>query len=374
MTYKNIALLLFSLLAFNSATADTLAINPDHPQSYTVVKGDTLWDISSKFLSEPWRWPELWKNNPQIENPHLIYPGDTLSLVYQDGQPTMQLRRGGLATYKLSPLVRTAVLDRAVPTIPIDVISPFMERAMIVGEGELDSAPYILSAQDGRVIAGAGDTVYARGMRDDDSTIDFGVFRQGPAYKSYRSNGTEVLGYEALHIGDVRLMRNGDPATLVVTSSRRELIQGDRLVALGRTGISRNFVPRLPDSDITGNIIAVVDGVSQIGQYHTVVIDRGTDDGLETGHVLGIFQSGIVVRDNYANVNQHGGEPGPLLDMVNNLADFMQLRKKQGSEEVRLPEERAGVLMVIRPYERVSYALVMETTRQIAINDSVRRP
>jgi len=377
MSYKNIALFVMAALLCLPVSADTLTLNPDHPEKYVVQKGDTLWDISGRFLNEQWRWPELWNNNPQIENPHLIYPGDELSVVFRDGQPALQVRRAGAAgmtadagSVKLSPSVRESALKQAVPTIPIDAISPFLSRPMVVGEDELDAAPYVLSAQDGRVVAGAGDTIYARGLSDD-AAVDYGIFRRGKPYINERVSRTDVLGYEALHIGDARLTRGGDPSTLVVVRSSREVLDGDRLVPVETTGFNRNFKPRVPAGEIEGNIIAVVDGVSQIGQFQVVVIDRGSNDGLEPGHVLGIFQSGIVVRDRHAKTEPEG-KPDALLDLANNVAKFF--RKSERSEEVELPEERAGVLMVFRTYERVSYALVMETSRPARRYDTVRRP
>ncbi len=337
--------LVLALLMSPGLLADTVALQPDHPDRYVVKKGDTLWDISSTFLQDPWRWPEIWHVNPQIENPHLIYPGDIIALVFgADGTPQLQLLRGR-QTVKLSPKVRSTPLREAIPPIPMDAIAQFLDnsRAVLTQE-ELDSAPYIVESMDSHLIAGTGDHIYVRSVPDRSSTR-FNVYRPGIAYQ--RPGSEEVLGYEALYVGDATLQRTGDPATLELSRTVRETLIGDRLLPVGEEEIQQNFFPQPPANNVDGQILKVIDGVSQIGQYQIVVIDLGTQDGMEQGTVLAVFQRGENVRD-----------------VVTKVPD----------QRVKLPDERSGLVMVFRPFEKVSYALVMSATRAIHINDAVRNP
>lgn len=337
--------LVLSLLLSPALLADTVALQPDHPDRYVVKKGDTLWDISSVFLQDPWRWPEIWHVNPQIENPHLIYPGDIIALVFgADGAPQLQLLRGR-RTVKLSPKVRSTPLGEAIPPIPMDAIAQFLDnsRAVLTQE-ELDNAPYIVESMDSHLIAGTGDKIYVRSVPDR-STTRFNVYRPGTAYK--RPGSEEVLGYEALYVGDATLQRVGDPATLELSRTVRETLIGDRLLPVGEEEIQQNFFPHPPAGEVDGQILKVIDGVSQIGQFQVVVIDLGSEDGMDAGTVLAVFQRGANIRDVVA---------------------------EKADQRVKLPDERSGIVMVFRPFERVSYALVMSATRAIHINDAVRNP
>lgn len=329
-------------LCVGLAVAATPELRPDHPDSYEVVKGDTLWDISGKFLRYPWFWPEIWQVNPQIANPHLIYPGDVLTLVYVDGKPQLMLQRGG--TVKLSPRIRTSPLEDAIPTIPMETIRPFLVGAQVVSQEEIDAAPYIVASVGEHIIAGAGDRVYVRKVEDDTQTR-FNIFRPGGPYIDPQTQ--EVLGYEAIHVGQADLQRTGDPATLMLATTTREAIDGDRLLPIPEEPVRPYFMPRVPEQEVEGQIISVYDGVTQIGQYHTVVINRGIRDGLEPGHVLAVYQAGNVIEDPVT--------PDPR-------------------DTVQLPDERAGVAMVYRTFDRVSLALIMRATQAIHVLDKVRNP
>lgn len=336
--------------AAEPATAESsVALNPAHPDDYTVVKGDTLWDISARFLSKPWLWPEVWYANPQIKNPHLIYPGDVISLVYVDGQPQLRLRRGSAAggsggSDKLSPQVRVEPLDMAIPTIPIDAIQQFLNHSRVVSQKELDAAPYIVESADEHLITGAGDRIYVRRIASAEQTR-YNVYKQG---KPYRDPDTgETLGVEALYVGDASLQRFGDPSTLLLTHTTREAVVDDRLLPVDVNEIQRNFLPHAPSAAMKGRIIAVIDGVTQIGQHQVVVLNRGTREGMEVGHVLAIFQVGVTVSDKTSD---------------------------KLSNSVTLPDERAGVLMVFQTFDRVSYALVMSASRAIHVLDRVSNP
>ncbi|MEW8184707.1 MAG: LysM peptidoglycan-binding domain-containing protein [Candidatus Thiodiazotropha endolucinida] len=327
------------LLSFSALAAEHVALNPSHPERYTVVKGDTLWDISSMFLRDPWLWPEVWYVNPQIENPHLIYPGDEIVLTYRDGRPVLQLSRKN----SLSPRVRATPLDQAIPTIPIDAIAPFLTRPYVVDENELEKAPYIVHFLDDHIVGGAGISYYARSIMEE-RPIQYAVVRPEKPYKDPDTG--EVLGYEALYVGTSELKRTGDPAKLLLTSTDMEAIIGDRLIKEQEDEPLIDFQPRVPESPIEGRIISVLNGVTQIGQYNVVVLNKGANVGLEAGHVLRILQGGEAIRD---------------------------IVKGRG-EKVTLPLEEAGHLMVFRTFEKVSFALVMDATKPLHVLDWVRTP
>jgi len=362
---KAFSLFLAALLISAVALAqDTVELTPDHPTRYVVKRGDTLWDISTHFLVEPWRWPEIWQTNPQVQNPHLIFPGDELSLFYRDGQPVVQItRRGDTAAptedgvirrqtgpreVKLSP--KAHVLDRtdAVPTIPIDAIRPFLARPLVLGEGEFEAAPYVVSAGREALVSSMGREIFVRGLKPEQGTR-FGVYRRGQVYRN-PSNNAEILGYEAIHVADATVEKPGDPATVLLLTSTQEVRAGDRLFPVTDDQVVTNFMPRAPDWDVTGQIISVVDGVTQIGEQDIVVLDIGSRDGIEEGLVLGIFQTGNEVEDLWSEK-----------DRVQKVI-------------VELPELRAGTVMVFRPFDRVSYALVMQATRAMHLLDTVKNP
>ncbi len=362
-----------ALLALSAAApislpvvAEEVAVRSDHPDHYTVVKGDTLWDISGRFLEKPWLWPEVWQVNPQIQNPHLIYPGDVVSLIYVDGKPRLVFGRAGVD--KLSPRVRAEPLEGAIPTIPLALIQPFLTRGRVVSAAELDAAGYVLEHAGEHIITGKGDRVYARHLPGEATPrVRYGVYQPGDAYTDPDTG--EHLGYEALFIADAEVSRSGDPATLKLTSSTREVNRGDRVLVADDQVYEPYFQPRAPEQPVTGRIIAVMDGVSQIGQHQVVVLNRGTRDGLVPGHVLAIDQAGATVKDVYAK---------SAVSASQSVRERSSLHDRFGGElhgePVTLPDEEAGVLLVFRPFERVSYALVMRATRAIHVLDKVRNP
>lgn len=332
------------LLAAGSLAQAEVQLRDGHPQTYTVVRGDTLWDISGKFLSQPWKWPEIWKVNPQVQNPHLIYPGDVLNLVYIDGKPYLMLDRGASrGTIKLSPKVRSTPMAEAIPTIPLEKINSFLLSNRIVDSAsELSQAPYIVAGNAERVVSGAGDRIYARGDLPEGPQV-YGLYRQG---KSYRDPQTqEVLGINADYIGTGEVVaEEGDIATLLLRRTTQEVRIGDRLLPTEERAISSTFVPSEPAEAIEGVILDVPRGVTQIGQFDVVTLSKGLRDGLAEGHVLAIYKTGETVRDRISG------------------------------ESVKIPDERAGLLMVFRAYDKLSYALVLNATRSLAVNDKVRNP
>lgn len=343
MRIKPIIYGLFALFLSGAIhAADTPELRDDHPERYTVQPGDTLWDISQKFLADPWLWPEIWYENPKIKNPHLIYPGDVIKLTTVDGEPRLTADRGG-GTVKLSPQVRTEDLDDAIRTIPVSAIRPFLTGNRLVGKEAYDGAPYVLAGSEERVLAATGDPIYVRGLPESPKE-SWDVLRKGDPLVDPASG--DVLGFEATKVGAARLEDGGDPATLTVTSVNREILPGDRLFQSDERGLKSRFTPRAPDDDIEGQIMAVMDGVSQVGQFDVVAINLGTADNAEVGHVLRIFKRGRTIEDQFT----------------------------EEDEQVQLPDEPAGELIIFRTFEKMSFGLVMEATRAMGIKDIVRTP
>lgn len=339
-----VSMLFVGTLFVSTAMADQIALRSNHPERYVVIKGDTLWDISARFLESPWRWPEVWNFNPQIKNPHLIYPGDVVSLTYDEqGKPMLKVERSQ-ATIKMSPQVHSTRIDTPISTIPRDVIGQFLGQPQVVSQSEIDNMAYIVANQDQRLIAGQGDEIYVRGLTPGGEK-SFSVLHIGDPYKNV-GNG-EILGFEAIHVAEASVNAFGDPSTLVITESTREAMKGDRLLPRQNYDLDQTFIPHAPEGRINGQIISVVDGVTRIGQYQTVVINLGEQNGVETGHVLAVFQTGKTVRD-----TSQGGR----------------------GTDVTLPDIKAGILMVIRTFDRLSYALVMDAYRAMSIHDYVRNP
>ena len=342
-TKKLLGMVLATLLTMGSLFAADVVLNPDHPDRYVVVKGDTLWDISARFLRDPWLWPEVWYVNPQIANPHLIYPGDILNLVYVDGKPQIQVTRGH-PTVSLSPQIREESLENAIPTIPLDAIKQFLTRVIVVEEGEMENSPYVVQSADEHVVTGAGDRIYVRGIENRDITL-FDVYNPGGPYIDPDTG--EVLGYEAVYAGTGPVQSFGDPATIKLTETSREVRIGDRLRPADRSDPVVHFQPHAVPSGTEGHIISVIDGVSEIGQFNVVALDLGKRDGMEIGHVMRVFQQGDLIKDTVSS--------------------------KYG-KTVRLPDEESGVVMVFRTFDKVSFGLIMSATRAIHVNDFVRTP
>ena len=336
---KSLILLALSACCVQLAQAGDL-LRADHPDRYTVVRGDTLWDISGRFLYRPWLWPEIWHVNPQIANPHLIYPGDVLELVYLDGRPQLRLQRGPL---KLSPSVRSTPWEGAIPTIPIDAVGPFLTQPYVLDQAQIDAAPYVVAFADEHIIGGAGQKAYIRSIEQAEP-LKYEIVRPGGPYRDAETG--EVLGFEALYIGSSQLQRTGDPATVFINRTKLEAAIGDRLIAATEERATANFTPHAPDTDIEGSIISVLNGVNEIGQYNIVVLDRGASDGLAPGTVLRVDQRGETIRD---------------------------VVLERGTK-ITLPDEEAGYLMVFRTFERVSFGLVMNATRPMHVLDRVRTP
>ncbi len=339
------------------APAETIAYEPESPETYIVQEGDTLWDISSVFLRDPWHWPEIWYKNPQVENPHLIYPGDVLAIIYIGGQKRVHIeRRGedgkilssgtaGLKIVKMSPRVRAQSIDASIPSIPIDSIRHMLERPLVIDKEELDKSAYVISSVDSHLINSINDKLYVRKLDTTTGNGRYQIFR--PNRPLYDPTTNELLGYEALFVGDGKLLLGGDPASVRVTNSEREVLRNDRLLPIDNTNFERDFFPRPPATEVSGEIVSLLDAISQLGQYQTIAINLGFRDGLETGNILDIKRLGEIIPD--------PEEEDPTF-------------------RVKLPNEKVGTAMIVRSFEKMSYALVMTADAPISIKDYVESP
>ena len=360
------------------AFIDPAVVDPDAPTDYTVVRGDTLWDISGRFLTEPWRWPEIWNYNPQIADPNLIYPGDALALRYVNGSPTLTLTRadGSIQTRangsmmnvsdgisdgnggagsgsngtsgtgidgrtKLSPRIRSESIDSAIPVIKSESIRPFLMHPRVVNDiKSLNGAPYTIADGDHRLMSSLGSKIYVRGP----------VNRDQPEYSVYRKNKPLIdpvsganLGYEILHVSDAKLLNVGEVSTLGLISNKLETKAGDILLPMTIEADLPDFTPRMPALEGDARIVSLADAISQAGRDQVVVLNVGAQSSIESGDVLAIETRGRTIVDTV------GGR----------------------RDRVQLPNERTGVLMVFQVFDKVSYALVMESTRPIKVNDIV---
>ncbi|HEY0663367.1 MAG TPA: LysM peptidoglycan-binding domain-containing protein [Thiobacillaceae bacterium] len=386
-----------ALLLAMPALADTLKLKEDAPDKYVVKKGDTLWDISARFLKDPWRWPQIWNfNREDIRNPHWIYPGDIILLDRSGKEPRLSLTKGGLQTVKLSPGMRASEIGAdAIQPSPVQAIHPFLAQPRVVDKGALDDAPFVLGSNEERVVLGAGDEAFATGGPA--GVTRWNVMRPGKALKDPETG--EVLGYEVEYLGDASTLLEGAPQKIRITQSAQEIQPGDKLLEASDT-TTFEYVPHAPEKEIKGRIVSAYAGMSDSGRYQTVVINRGSQDGLEQGHVLAIFREGKAVtlskdeRDRLTWVNEKSKdvpEGGAwLYSDVRCLNQDSQVSYDQAvaarntfretclsnrsDRAVKLPDARSGLVMVYRVFDRISYALIMESEGPVFLLDKVKNP
>lgn len=355
---KKVLLAAILTLALGQTFAQDSILRPDHPDEYAVREGDTLWGIASMFLTDAWLWPEIWYVNPEIKDPHLIFPGDTIVLMMIDGEPRLTLERGvagrttklspgqpireGERYLRVEPRVRSRPITSSIPAIPLDSVAPLLTTGRIVERDTLDRAPHILAGKADRLVFGPGDEFYARGNWVDNSTV-FGIFRPGEVYVD--PDTREVLGYEAIEVGAASVEERADDIyTMSLMNVKQDVRVGDRLLPTEERRLESTFYPAAPGDDIDGVIMTILGGLSRVGRNDVVAINRGERDGLEVGHVLAVHKAGAVVRDAIAR------------------------------ERVQLPSERAGLMMVFRTFDRMAYGLILQTTQPLVVGDLVQNP
>lgn len=340
-----ISLICCLLPAFALAAAPEIRDNA--PDRHIVVKGDTLWDISAQFFKDPWKWPQIWgMNKDTIKDPHWIYPGDVIIL----DRTTNTLRIGEAAAtstttsstseiVKLSPKMRAqASTHDAIPSIPASVIDPLLSRPLIIEETQLSGAPTLVGTYEKRVILGNNDIAYVSGLADK-TEPNWQVYR--PGKELIDPDSKEVLGREAIYLGDARVGKFADISTITITKANQEINKGDRLVEASSEAVN-NYIPRAPDRQIVARVISIYGGVSQAGQNAIITINKGRRDGLENGHVLALYRKGDVL--------------------------------KEGKKTIVLPDVRNGLLFVFRTFDKVAYGLVMQTRLPVELLDNAQTP
>lgn len=344
-------------------------VQDNAPDRHVVVKGDTLWSIAAKFLKDPWRWPEMWRmNRDEIKNPHLIYPGDVIVLDRSGPSPLFRIEMGG--TVKLSPRVRVEDTSRyAIPSIPPKVIEPFLTRPLVIEPDGLENAPRIIAAQADRVYLGAGDVAYASGIKDAKLDSLWQIYRPGKPLVDPVSR--ETLGYEAVSLGDSKVIRAGDPATILIVGAQQEIGKGDRLVAAPPLTL-KSYAPHAPGSGIQGRIIATSGGLGETGPQYVITLNKGVKDGLEPGHVLALLRLGRTVEEK--STRQSAESKAKDLPWYQRTVRKAFNLASPEVDRIKLPDERYGLVFVFRTFDRVSYALVMSASRTVLIDDVVTTP
>jgi hypothetical protein len=356
-----------ALAQAESGRSMSVPIADDAPSQYVVKRGDTLWGISAMYLKDPWYWPEIWYVNPNVANPHLIYPGDVLYFSYVDGKPRVSLERSG--TVRLSPEVRTSPLDGAIRAIPYDLLMDFVGRPRLLDKDAIKDAPYVVGMRDRHIVGSDYNEVYGRGLENPAPGTRYNIINVGRELRD--PDDGDLLGYMGnfAGVGAVvqntgavipgkdsifKMKRDEDLTHIKVLEVGREIMQGDKLF-VAEVDVGNDFVISLPKNEaVLGQIVAVVDGIAVAGRYQVVALNRGKQHGLEPGNALGVFYRGDEVHDRYDR-----------LDWMRWTANY---------EKVRLPDERSATVLVFQVYERMSYALVVESSHTLHVGDFVAHP
>ncbi|MBE9548488.1 MAG: LysM peptidoglycan-binding domain-containing protein [Proteobacteria bacterium] len=362
ITGLKLAVLIFALAWFSTVQAQDVQLRADHPQDYVVVKGDTLWDISGRFLQHPWDWPAIWQANPQIADPHWIYPGDVISLIYVDGQPQLVVNR-------MQPKIRTDA--EPINTIPLDLIDDILLKPRVISAEEFEQLPYIVGNYEDQMNAVTGDKTYARGISGNYGkeyiVVGLSYIYEAKAGKDgnlewrhqagtrwnenvpkrdkgfNRKKNLEVLDYEMYEVAKVRVVKSGDPAILEVIGGKRAVKPGDFLLPVDEFIYDNNFYPRTMDQVPAGmHVLSISDKMMNAGHYRVVALSAGSSQGVKAGHVFSVFRPGIEIHD---NIKYPKGSRSYAM---------------KGSEgAVTLPDEFVGQLMVFRSFDNISYGLIV---------------
>ncbi len=376
-----ISLILLITPVWFAVAAEPATLKDTAPDRYTVQKGDTLWGISGRYLKETWRWPELWKmNQEQVKNPHLIFPGDILVLD-RSAAGGAKLSMVSLPTTKLQPRIRVERSARnAVPSIAPAAIAPFLSKPLVVGADELEGAARIVATSDSRVTLGAGDRAYVQGITKDKGN-QWQLFRRGDALID--PDTKEVLGYEATYLGEAVVSQHGEIATINIVKSVQEIYRDDRLLPLGKQLPVFAYLPRAPSKKVKGRIISAYGGLNETGPLSIVTLSRGSKDGLEVGHVLAIERSqtsALYAQRTEPLFGRTGptGSDAPITYTTEPLPprDVLLGTGEEVTREgiAKLPDDRYGLLMIFRTFDRASFALIMEANRPVAVSDFVTTP
>jgi hypothetical protein len=342
-----ISALILAVTAVCASAAEPLKLVDNPPDRHVVVRGDTLWGISGKFLKEPWRWPEVWNmNREEIKNPHLIYPGQVVYLDRSGKTPRLRLGKpvkSRSGTDKLQPHIYSDPIQQAIPSIPPNQIEPFLSQPLVVEQGELDTVPRIVAGPEFRGMMGNGDQAFATAIPDA-SVVRWNVFRPGKPLIDPETGNT--IGYEAFFLGNANLVQPGEPAALQITVAKEEIMRGDRLIPAPPVNII-SYVPHRPDNQVAARVMTIYGGVSEGGRASIVSLNRGKNNGLEVGHVLALFRNRIS-----SSIDE----------------DTMQ------RVDTPIPEERYALVFVFRVFNGVSYALVLESSKPVTVGDYARNP
>ncbi len=365
MKNKLYALIAGFVLAASAVYATDIELRPDHPTTYVVEKGDTLWDISAMFLNTPWLWPKLWQANPQIENPHLIYPGDELQLVWINNEPkVVKKREANTRIVKLGPKVRTSEPRSPIPTIPLNEILPFIKFEQVLDEEVIDQLPYIVGSNDRSKRLSAEQTLYAAGIESTQGDI-YGIYRKGDPM--YDPDSNDLLGYRSQLVGIGTSKPAGNFTRIELKDSKQEVRAGDKLIPiLDNEDLPIFFRMREPNRPIKAKILYMPNESRYAGRLDVVAISMGENQGIEPGHMLAIFQPGAEVLDRNPDERPVYKEDADSLE---------KLKFKMGSDDsIRLPDERIGELMVFRVYDKISYGLIVRSDKPAARYDIVTNP
>jgi hypothetical protein len=392
-------LLVFAGIALGAAVgAAEVELKSDHPDTYTVQKGDTLWDISGKFLQKPWLWPEIWQANPQIKNPHWIYPGDQLTLVYVEGRPTLVSSSTRSENGRMSPHARAETLESAIEAVPLGEIQPFLTRTRMLNEDEAKSLPYIVALEENQLLGNQGQLAYVRGLGDHPGTPlvivrptviyydvpddfpwgddqphhvetetwssergvtiagwwDQHVKLQGPPRRHMKQ-----LGYEVVEVGNAEVLREGDPSTILVKYTDTEIKRGDLVMPAASVPFDLTFYPHAPKAEPDNMRVVAIAGRSSIyaaGPHWVVALSRGSEEGVENGQVYSLFRPGQTIRDRVMYPDMH--------DTRTVFSD----KKAQ----VTLPDEYLAHVMVFRTFDHISYGMIMDGIRPVTLYDRAR--
>ena len=340
-----ISALILAVTAVCASAADPLQLVDNPPDRHVVVKGDTLWGISGKFLKQPWRWPEIWQmNKEQIKNPHWIYPGDVVMLDMSSGSPRLKLGKkvGAGGTGKAQPTVYSTPVQQVIPSIPANAIEPFISQPLVIEDSELNTGVKIVAMQEDRMLVGTGDTFYASGIPDT-SVEKWHIFRKGKPLKDPATG--KVLAYEAFFLGNAKLVKPGEPALLRISLAKEEIARGDRLVAAPEPQII-SYVPHRPEQEVSARVLGIYGGLREGGANSVVALNVGKKDAMEIGHVVALYRKRVSL-----DVDESGRRT-----------------------ETPVPEERYGLAFVFRVFDGICYALVVESSKAVIVGDSAKNP